>query len=168
MDCDGPVVPGLPAQLDRFLFKLKIEYPTIQEEIDIVQATTTGSPNPIIPVMKKEDILDFQNLVLDIPVAENVVEFAVDFVGSTRPNDPRMPDNVKELIDWGAGPRASSALILAAKARALLDNRTTPDINDVRNISKLVLRHRIIRSFNAESEGISTDNILDKLLKTEA
>ena len=156
------------AQLDRFLFKLKIEYPTIQEEIDIVQATTTGSPNPIIPVMKKEDILDFQNLVLDIPVAENVVEFAVDFVGSTRPNDPRMPDNVKELIDWGAGPRASSALILAAKARALLDNRTTPDINDVRNISKLVLRHRIIRSFNAESEGISTDNILDKLLKTEA
>lgn len=155
------------AQLDRFLFKLKIDYPSIQEEIDIVQATTSGSPKPIIPVMKKEDILDFQNLVLDIPVAENVIEFAVDFVGSTRPYDPRMPDSVKELIDWGAGPRASSALILAAKAKALLDNRTTPDINDVRSVSTLVLRHRIIRSFNAESEGISTDKILDKLLNTE-
>ena len=111
-----------------------------------------------------EELASFQNLIREVPVADNVIEFAVKTVGNTRPGD-NAPSLTNELLDWGAGPRASVGLILAAKATAVLNNRTTPDISDVQEIIKPVLRHRIIPNFNAESEGITSDDILDLILQ---
>ena len=109
--------------------------------------------------------IDFQNLIRRIPVADNVIEYAVDFVRKTRPSEGIMPESIKKLLDWGAGPRASAGLILASKANAVLNSRTTPDIADVQSMIKPVLRHRIIPNFNAESEGITSDDILDLVLQ---
>ena len=110
-----------------------------------------------------QPLIQYQNIVKEVPVADNVVEYAVNFVSETRPKYTNQP-LVKDMVDWGAGPRASSYLILGAKAKAILDNRTTPDISDVQAMIKPVLRHRIILNFNAETEGISKDNILDQLI----
>ena len=154
------------AQLDRFMFKIKIEYPSQNEEINIVKSTTGQITQKLNQIISKDDLIKFQNIVRDIPVSENVVEYAVNLVRSTRPNNENSPQFIKEWLDWGAGPRASSFLILGAKAVAALDGRTTPSIADVQNIVKPILRHRIITNFNAETENISTDNVLEKLIDT--
>lgn len=154
------------AQLDRFMFKLKIEYPKHSEEKEIVNSSTGVEEPELSRVISQEELLEFQQIVRDIPVADNVVEYAVNFVGCTRPADDRAPDFIKDWLDWGAGPRASTFLILGAKAIAAMDGRTTPDINDVKQIIKPVLRHRIIANFNAEADNISTDDILEKLIES--
>lgn len=153
------------AQLDRFLFKLTIGYPSASEEIDIVKSTTGISDKKLSSIVGKEQLIQLQELIRKIPVADNVIEYAVNFVRKTRPNEGIMPKSIQKLLDWGAGPRASSGLILAAKATAVLNNRTTPDIADVQEVIKPVLRHRIIPNFNAESEGISSDDILELILQ---
>ena len=154
------------AQLDRFMFNLKIDYPSMEEEIKIVQSTTGDAEVNNNPILSRNDLLSFQNLVRRVPVAENVVSFAVNFVTSTRPGSENAPDFIKEWIDWGAGPRASQYLILGAKAKAALDGRPSPDSSDIKEIILPVLRHRILPNFNAEAEGVSTDDILLKLLNS--
>jgi len=155
------------AQLDRFMFNLRMNYPKRSEEVEIVQSTTSHIKHKLKVVLSKKDLLLFQALVLRVPVADNVVEFAVDLVASTRPGTETSPDFINEWVDWGAGPRASQFLILGAKAKAILDGRSTPDIQDVRDLAHPVLRHRILTNFNAEAEGLKVDDILDKLLNKE-
>ena len=152
------------AQLDRFMFKIKINYPTRDQEIKIVKSTTGSHKQNLNQIISKEELIEFQNIVRDIPVADNVVQYAVNFVTSTRPKNENSPKFIKDWLEWGAGPRASSFLILGSKAIAALDGRTTPDINDVQEIAKPVLRHRIIANFNAEAENITSDDIIDKLI----
>jgi MoxR-like ATPase len=154
------------AQLDRFMFHIKIDYPSRQEEIAIVQSTTSRESSALNKVIRQKELLDYQELVRRVPVADNVVEFAVDFVTATRPDSDTAPDFIKEWIEWGAGPRASQYLILGAKARAVLDGRPTPDINDVKALVLPVMRHRVITNFNAEADGVSTDDVLERLLET--
>ena len=153
------------AQLDRFMFNLLIDYPNQEEEIDIVKNNTNINDNPVGISIDKENLLKYQHIIKEVPIADNVIEYAVKFVSQTRPNSTSQA-LVKDMIDWGAGPRASSYLILGAKARAVLDNRTTPDIEDVQAMIKPVLRHRIIPNFNAETEGISKDSILEQLINS--
>lgn len=152
------------AQLDRFMFNIKIDYPSRDEEVSIVQTTTSGSETALKPIISKAQLLSYQELVRRVPVAENVVEYAVDFVGKTRSNSDGSPDFVNEWIEWGAGPRASQYLILGAKGRAILDGRPTPDIADVNALALPVLRHRLITNFNAEADGINVDEIVNKLI----
>ena len=155
------------AQLDRFMFNIVITYPSRDEEVDIVKSTTSVDEAAINPVLTAEDLFSYQKMVRDVPVADNVIQYAVDFVNTTRiGNNGQTKGIAKEWLEWGAGPRASMYLILAAKAKALLDGRTTPDIADVQNMLNPVLRHRIIPSFNAEADGISRDDILEKLLES--
>jgi MoxR-like ATPase len=152
------------AQLDRFMFNIKIDYPSRDEEVSIVQTTTSGSETALKPIISKAQLLSYQELVRRVPVAVNVVEYAVDFVGKTRSNSDGSPDFVNEWIEWGAGPRASQYLILGAKGRAILDGRPTPDIADVNALALPVLRHRLITNFNAEADGINVDEIVNKLI----
>ena len=152
------------AQLDRFMFNLKIDYPTIGEEIEIVQSTTASVPLELGKVMSIREILSYQDLVLRVPIAENVIEFAVNLVSATRPKNEFSPDFIRQWVDWGAGPRASQYLVLGAKAKALLDGRPTPDISDIRELTLPVLRHRVLPNFNAEAEGMKVDDILNQLL----
>ena len=155
------------AQLDRFMFNIIITYPSIDEEVAIVKSTTSTDEAKINPVLTADDLFAYQKLVRDVPVADNVIQYAVDFVNRTRTtNNSNSIGGVKDWLEWGAGPRASMYLILASKAKALLDGRTTPDISDVQNMLNPVLRHRIIPSFNAEADGVSRDNILEKILET--
>ena len=153
------------AQLDRFMFNVLIDYPSFEEEHSIVVSNTEMIENKINNIIKKSELLDFQQLVLNVPVSENVINYSVNLVQSTRPNDSKNKTTLK-YIEWGAGPRASSFLVLAAKAKAILAGKATPDIDDVNSIVKSVLRHRIILNFNAEAEGIKTDNVLDELVKS--
>mgnify|MGYP006266353459 CR=1 FL=1 len=152
------------AQLDRFMFLLQVEYPSLEEEIEIVRSTTVQKDVTVNPVIKGDLIEHFQALVRRVPVADNVLEYAVKLVHATRPNDPNATAFVKENITWGAGPRASQYLILGAKTHALLNGKYAPDIENVKAISKAVLRHRIVPSFNAEAEGLSADDIVNQLL----
>ena len=152
------------AQLDRFMFNLKIDYPTIGEEIEIVQSTTASVPLELGKVMSIREILSYQDLVLRVPIAENVIEFAVNLVSATRSKNEFSPDFIRQWVDWGAGPRASQYLVLGAKAKALLDGRPTPDISDIRELALPVLRHRVLPNFNAEAEGMKVDDILNQLL----
>tara|TARA_B100000029_G_scaffold301281_1_gene294151 strand:+ start:4072 stop:5058 length:987 start_codon:yes stop_codon:yes gene_type:complete len=151
------------AQLDRFMFSLNIDYPSLEEEIDIVKSTTSGLEELLKPVIKKKDLLSFQNLIQRVPIAENVVEFAVKIVSKTRPSSTS-PKFINEWLEWGAGPRASQFLVLGSKAKAILDGRSTPDLSDIISICKPILRHRIITSFNAEADGVNTDQVLEKLI----
>jgi len=153
------------AQLDRFMFSLDITYPSREEEIDIVKSTTTIWDDHLDIIISRDQIMNYQSLVRRVPVADNVVEFAVDLVARTRPGD-RGPEFINDWLDWGAGPRASQYLILGAKARAILEGRPTPDITDVLAMAKPVLSHRVITNFNAEADGVSTDDVLDKLIET--
>ena len=153
------------AQLDRFMFNILISYPSRTEEVEIVKSTTTTEEQKVNHVLSSENLFAYQNLVRNVPVADNVIEYAVDFVNSTRSTNNGQAGPAKDWLEWGAGPRASMYLILAAKAKALLDSRTTPDISDVQQMLNPVLRHRIIPNFNAEADGITRDNILKKLLK---
>ena len=152
------------AQLDRFMFNLKIDYPDTIEEVSIVQKTTTNEPANLGKVMSINDVRIYQELVRNVPIADNVVEYAVRLVSSTRTSNPNAPNFIKEWIDWGAGPRASQYLVLGAKARAILDARPTPDIDDIRKLALPVLRHRVLPNFNAEAEGMKVDDILNQLL----
>ncbi|MCD6374491.1 MAG: AAA family ATPase [Caldisericaceae bacterium] len=151
------------AQLDRFMFSLWLDYPTFDQEVEIVKRTTVEDLQALQPVVHKQDILEFQKLVRKVPVADNVVEFAVKLVNLSRPGDGA-DEKINEWIRWGAGPRASQYLILGAKVRALLHNRFTPEIEDVRQIALPVLRHRLVTSYSAEAEGVGTREIVDYLL----
>ena len=151
------------AQLDRFMFNLIINYPNDDEEISIVKNMNNILNADIKPTINSNQLIKFQNLVLNMPVSDNVINFAVQFVRATRIND-EASDSIKKWLNWGAGPRASSVLIMAAKAHALINGKTTPEIDDVKSVVKPILRHRIIPNFNAESEGVSRDDILDYLL----
>ena len=152
------------AQLDRFMFNINIGYPSKDEEISIVRQTTKLQTDKLMPIMTKSEIIDYQSLVRRVPIADNVVEYAVKLVSATRPNSDVAPKFIQESISWGAGPRASSYLILAAKAKAILNGKATPDIDDVKSVIKSVLRHRINVNFNAEAEGIKIDSLLEQLM----
>ena len=151
------------AQLDRFMFNVLIDYPSIEEEEAIVKSNTSQSNNQLNAIITKDDLLSFQNLVMNVPISDNVINYAVNFVHSTRPSK-NSPDITNKYIQWGAGPRASSYLILAAKAKAILNGKATPDIDDVKSVIKSVLRHRINMNFNAEAEGIKIDSLLEQLM----
>ncbi|MEX0736345.1 MAG: MoxR family ATPase [Bacteroidota bacterium] len=152
------------AQLDRFMFNLWLDYPSFAEEVAIVKATTSPYQPELRHVLNAGEIVAFQELVRRVPVADNVIQFAVTLVNKTRPQSPEAPSFGKNWIRWGAGPRASQYLILGAKTRAILAGRHTPDIDDVKALAGPVLRHRIVSSFNAEAEGVSTVQIIEKLL----
>ncbi len=155
------------AQLDRFMFNLWIEYPSREEEMEIVRSTTGGAEPEIESVLDSKVISDLQRLVRLVPVSEHVVKYAVDLVRKTRPGSDNAPKYIKDWVNWGAGPRASQYLVLAAKSRCLMDGRPTPDTADVRANATQVLRHRIVANFNAEADGVSALDIIKRLLETE-
>lgn len=155
------------AQLDRFMFNIWIDYPSPDEEVDIVKTTTSAYKGHIEKRLHAEDIIYFQDLVRRVPVADAVVHYAVQLVGKTRPGSPGAPKFIQDWLSWGAGPRASQYLILGAKSRAILDGRYTPDIDDVRAVVKPVLRHRLVTSFNAEADGMTSIDIIQRLLDEE-
>lgn len=152
------------AQLDRFMFNLWLEYPSFEEEKQIVKATTGQFTPKLKHVLSGDDIIGYQELVRRVPVADNVIDYAVSLVAKTRPKDSHSPQFVKDWLTWGAGPRASQYLILAAKTRAILHGKYTPDMEDIRAVAVPVLRHRIIPNFNAEADGITSVQIVEKLL----
>jgi MoxR-like ATPase len=155
------------AQLDRFMFNIKIDYPSFEEEVAIVKSTTSGIDNELNIILDRGDLLLYQDLVRRVPIADNVIEFAVDLVSKTRPQSDKAFAAVSGLIEWGAGPRASQYLVLGAKAKAVLDGRPAPEIDDIKAMARPVLRHRLITNFNAEAEGLSTDDILSILLEKD-
>lgn len=152
------------AQLDRFMFNLWLDYPSFDEEIKIVQSTTSEYSPRLAKIVNAAQIINFQNLIRKVPVAENVIDFAVKIVSKTRPGAGNSPQFVKNWVNWGAGPRASQYLILAAKTRAVTQGRFSPNIEDVKSTMIPVLRHRIITNFSAEAEGINSVEIIKKLL----
>ncbi|PIB38910.1 AAA family ATPase [Maribacter sp. 4G9] len=152
------------AQLDRFMFAIELKYPSVEEEVMIVKNTTTTIRNQVEPQFNAEQILEIQELVRRIPVPDNVVEYAVKLVNKTRPNLETASDFVKQYVDWGAGPRASQNLILAAKANAAVHGKFSPDIEDVQKVANGILKHRIIKNYKAEAEGISEEAIIRELL----
>ena len=156
------------AQLDRFMFNIKIDYPNHEEEVAIVKSTTSGIDNELNIIIDRGDLLLYQDLVRRVPIADNVIEFAVDLVSKTRPQSDKAFAAVSGWIEWGAGPRASQYLVLGAKAKAVLDGRPAPEIDDIKAMARPVLRHRLITNFNAEAEGLSTDDILSILLEDNA
>lgn len=151
------------AQLDRFMFAIKLNYPSFQEEVDVVKATTSNYKPQVNALFTAEEITNFQNVIRKIPVADNVIEYAVTLVSKTRPDNVLATDFVKTYIDWGAGPRASQNLILAAKTQAALNGKFSPDIEDVQSVAIGILRHRIIKNYKADAEGISDEEIIKKL-----
>jgi MoxR-like ATPase len=152
------------AQLDRFMFAVKLTYPSFQEEVNVVKATTQDITYTINPLFTAEDILSYQQLIRRIPVADNVIEYAVGLVSKTRPNEASASDLVKEFVDWGAGPRASQNLIIGAKTHAALNGKYSPDIEDVKAVAIGILRHRVLKNYKAEAEGLSIEEIIGKLL----
>ena len=152
------------AQLDRFMFNLKVDYPSFSEEVEIVKNTTSNINNSVSEVLSSSEILKIQNLIRQIPVADNVVEYAVKLVAKTRPDNDFAPEDVKKYLSWGAGPRASQFLVLAAKCHAAINGKYSPDIEDVKAISYPVLRHRIVRNYKAEAEGMSLERLIHSLL----
>jgi len=152
------------AQLDRFMFAIKLEYPSFEEEVQVVKRTTSDAKTTINPLFSAQEIIDFQHLIRRIPVADNVIEYAVTLVSKTRPDNKLTNDFVKNYLDWGAGPRASQNLILAAKAHAAFKGKFSPDIEDVKAVATGILRHRIIKNYKADAEGITEEIIIQKLL----
>jgi len=152
------------AQLDRFMFNVSLDYPTFEQELLIVKNTTSLATSDVKKILNAEQIIYFQHLVRNIPVTDNVLEYAVKLVTKTRPTSDLASPEVKRLLNWGAGPRASQFLILGAKCHAVLHGKYSPDIEDVKAVAKPVLRHRIIRSYHAEAEGLTADDIIGKLL----
>ena len=151
------------AQLDRFMFNLMLDYPTYEEEIDIVKNTTVGKDADVKAVLSPEEIVYFQQLVRRVPVPDNVYEYAVNLVAKTRPGTEKAHEWANRYLSWGAGPRASQYLIIGAKANALLSGKYSPDIEDVQRVAVPILRHRIIRNYSAEAEGVSIEAIVEKL-----
>ena len=152
------------AQLDRFMFNILIDYPSMNEEIEIVKTLTTKEKASLDKVISQDELQSFQELIKQVPVAENVIEYAVKLVSMTRPSNELAPQITKDWLDWGAGPRASTFLVMAAQAKCLLADKSTPDIDDIKNIAKPILRHRIITNFTAEADGISKEDVLDQLI----
>ncbi len=151
------------AQLDRFMFSIYLDYPSYQEEVEIVKRTTSNVDVIIKNVISKSEIIEFQKIIRKIPVVDNVVEYAVSLVSKSRPNTTMSPEIVNKYLEWGAGPRASQNLILAAKVRSVLNNKFTPDIADVQSVAKGILRHRIVRNYKAEAESVSENKIIESL-----
>ncbi len=151
------------AQLDRFMFNMVLDYPSAAEEINIVKATTSSASVTVNNILSGEEIIAFQELVKRVPVADNVYEYAVSLVRRTRAGRDQASDKVNEYIDYGAGPRASQYLIIGAKAHAIIAGKYSPDIEDVQAVAKMVLRHRIVRNYKAEAEGISADSIIESI-----
>lgn len=151
------------AQLDRFMFNVSLDYPSFEEELQVVKNTTGGEQAKVEPILNAEQIIYYQQLVKSIPVADNVLEYAVKLVAKTRSGSEFAPAHVKRLLNWGAGPRASQYLVLGAKCHAVLNGKYSPDIEDVRAVAKPILRHRIVRSYHAEADGLSTDDIIEQL-----
>lgn len=154
------------AQLDRFMFIINVGYPTKEEEVSIAVSTTSGYQPELSVVMEAEKVQLFQKLVPRVPVSDHVANYAVDLVQASRPGNGKSPDFVKEWVNWGAGPRASQYLILAAKTKALMNNRFSATIEDIRSIAPQVLEHRVLLNFKAEAENIKPLDIVEKLLKT--
>lgn len=151
------------AQLDRFMFSIKLDYPSFAEEVMVVKNTTTDAREKITPLFNAEEIINYQQLVRRIPVADNVIEYAVTLISKTRPGNPLSNDYIKNYIDWGAGPRASQNLILAAKAHAAFHGKFSPDIEDVKAVAIGILRHRVVKNYKADAEGLSIEDIIAKL-----
>ncbi|WP_341222060.1 MoxR family ATPase [Polaribacter atrinae] len=152
------------AQLDRFMFSIYLEYPSFKEEVAVVKSTTGNKSATINPLFSAEEIVEIQKLIRKIPVADNVIEYAVGLVGQTRPKSKEATDLVKSYLDWGAGPRASQNLILAAKAHAAVNGKFSPDIENVKAVAIPILSHRIVKNYKAEAEGITVADIIKSLL----
>lgn len=152
------------AQLDRFMFNIWVDYPSYVEELAIVKATTTDTRVELNEILNAQEIIEYQNLIRRIPVADNVMEYAVKLVGKTRINSDEAPKITKDFITWGAGPRASQNLIVGAKCHAAIRGKYSPDIEDVKAVAKAILRHRLVRNYRAEAEGYSMDRIIEELL----
>ncbi|VAW25878.1 MoxR protein [hydrothermal vent metagenome] len=151
------------AQLDRFMFSINLEYPSFIEEVNVVKSTTNDETPVINALLSAEEISNFQHLIRRIPVADNVIEYAVKLVSKTRPNSKNAPQIVNNYIDWGAGPRASQNLILGAKANAAINGKFSPDIEDVQAIAFPILKHRIVKNYKAEAEGITEKQLIEAL-----
>ena len=152
------------AQLDRFMFNVLLDYPSYSDELEIVKTTTSGTTPVLNKIINAQEIIAYQNLVRSIPINDSVLEYAVTLVSKTRPNSTNSDAVVNEFIEWGAGPRASQYIVLAAKCYALLNGKYTPDIEDVKAIAKPILRHRIVKNYKAESKGMSVDQIIEEIL----
>lgn len=152
------------AQLDRFMFSIKLDYPSFAEEVQVVKSTTSDDKPVINPLFTAQEIIDFQHLIRRVPVADNVIEYAVTLVTKTRPDSNLASDYIKNYIDWGAGPRASQNLILAAKAHAAFNGKFSPDIEDVKAVAEGILRHRVVKNYKADAEGLSIEKIIGQLL----
>ena len=152
------------AQLDRFMFNIWVDYPTYQEELAIVKATTGDSKPQLQPVLTAEEIIAYQGLVRRIPVTDNVLEYAVKLATRTRPGTPEAPAMIKDHVSWGAGPRASQFLVVGAKCHALAHGKFSPDISDVQAVAVPILRHRLVRNYKAEAEGVTVERIVSSIL----
>ena len=152
------------AQLDRFMFNIWVDYPSYEEELAIVKATTTDTTVKLNQILSGEEIVKYQEAIRRVPLADNVMEYAVKLVGKTRAGDPSAPEITKNFITWGAGPRASQYLVVGAKCHAVLNGKYSPDIEDVKAVAKPILRHRLVRNYRAEAEGYSMDKIIEELL----
>lgn len=152
------------AQLDRFMFNIPLTYPSYEEEIQVVKETTSTKKTELKNILTAEQIMSFQQLVRKIPIADNVLEYAVSLAAQTRPGTEKAASIVNDYISWGAGPRASQYLVLGAKCHAAISGKYSPDIEDVKAIANYVLRHRIVRNYKAEAEGINEENIIEKIL----
>ena len=151
------------AQLDRFMFSINLTYPSFEVEVQVVKLTTSSAQSDVEVVFSANEILEFQALIRKIPVADNVIEYAVKMVGKTRPNSSEALPLIKQYVDWGAGPRASQNLILAAKTFSVIKGKFSPDIEDVQAVAISILRHRIIKNYKAEADGISVETIIESL-----
>ena len=151
------------AQLDRFMFSINLEYPTFEEEVQVVKSTTSNLKQTVNSLFSSEEIVEVQKLIRKVPVADNVVEYAVRLVGKTRPKSTEATELVKKYIDWGAGPRASQNLILGAKAHAVVNGKYSPDIEDVQAVAVPILSHRIVKNYKAEAEGVTVKKVIESL-----
>lgn len=152
------------AQLDRFMFNIPLDYPSYEEEVAVVKSTTTNAKPTLSTILTGQEILFFQQLIRKIPIADNVLEYAVTLVNKTRPNTRMATDEVNNYISWGAGPRASQYLVLGAKAHAAIQGKYSPDIEDVQAVADYVLRHRVVRNYKAEAESITIEEIIRRLM----
>ena len=151
------------AQLDRFMFNIVVDYPSYEEEVQVVKNTTAGLNLKVEKTIDVEEIIAFQKLIRKVPIADNVLDYAVSLTSKTRPNTPRAHEAANNYLSWGAGPRASQFLVLGAKCHAVLHGKYSPDIEDVRAVALPILRHRLVKNYKAEAEGVTTDSIIQKL-----
>ena len=152
------------AQLDRFMFNVVLDYPSYEEELEVIKSTTSDKTVILDKVLDAEQIIRYQQLIRKIPVADNVMEYAVKLVAKTRPNTPMATERVNQFIAWGAGPRASQFLVVSAKCHAAINGKYSPDIEDVKSVAEPILRHRLVRTYQADAEGISIEQLIQELL----